>query len=318
MQPIPRIACILALAALLCQGAYLLFDKGYTRYYDHRAGRLSELLEKNTRHDVLFIGSSRTYVHINPRIIDSVCQTDSYNAGLNGGNLFEFQLLLSAYLLHHPPPVYLVLTLDIPSFDLPRDFFSTTPYIGFTHNRTIASAMKKNGFPVAWYSVLPFLQLTAYDDEEKHNALAGLKGDRAIPPERFQYKGFLSNNANVLGPKDTLPVPIQYKEISDSSLLYLDHIVDLCRANKIKLILTYAPEYHFKLQERYSDRRQVFDTLSAMAVQHQLPYWRHDSLAICTDPALFANVGHLNQRGADVYSVILGRLLRETMRKSQN
>ncbi len=97
---------------VICQGLIMTINKGYRKFNM----KFTELFEGHTNHDVLFLGSSRVYYLINPKIIDSVCGVDSYNAGIDGGNLFEFKTSFDAYLQNHPSPRLVVLNIDLHSF----------------------------------------------------------------------------------------------------------------------------------------------------------------------------------------------------------
>src|SRR4051794_41117213 len=97
---------------------YVLFRHGYNVYNDFEQSRLKTIFSGKEDYDVLFIGSSRTYSHINPRVIDGVMHSNSYNAGVLGGNLFESSLILRGYLANHPAPKLLVLDLATASFEV--------------------------------------------------------------------------------------------------------------------------------------------------------------------------------------------------------
>src|SRR5919202_1086898 len=59
---------------------------------------VKEMLYGNENYDILFIGSSRTRMHVNTRVIDSITKWNTYNAGCNGANIIETNLMLQCYL----------------------------------------------------------------------------------------------------------------------------------------------------------------------------------------------------------------------------
>ena len=137
MKPITQILTSVVFTFLLSLGAYIIIDQGLNKFYIHKEERLNEIFKNDTNHDILFIGSSRTHTTINPKIVDSICNSNSYNAGVEGGNLLEFKMTWDAYLENHPAPRVLVLTLDINSFDLSRKFFNYTQYFSYLNNTQI-------------------------------------------------------------------------------------------------------------------------------------------------------------------------------------
>jgi hypothetical protein len=308
MKPITRLAIVLCVTIAICQVTYTIMSKGLRKYNIHTTQRLTELFERNTNYNLLFIGSSRTHSNINPFMVDSICNMNSYNAGVEGGNLLEFKMTFDAYLENHPAPELLVLTLDLSSFDLSRKFFNYTQYFPFINNRIIDSTLSKNGHNTWPIKIAPFLEFIDYDDFLKGNALKGITGagGNEIPPGDFQYKGYLSNTNHAIIVSDTIQ-KVSTLSISDTAINYLNQIIKKCKEKQIKTIFTYAPEYQKELQKHISNATEIFTLISKIANDNGIPYLRDDSLAICKDSKLFVNPGHLNTNGAAQYSSILGK-----------
>jgi hypothetical protein len=316
MSPIKRILLSCILAAIICQSSFVIVKKEIDKYQNHSSGRLAELLYNNTAYNVLFIGSSRTHLTVNPKIIDSICKVNSYNAGIEGANLFEFRMMLHAYLQNHPPPKWLILTLDLHSFAFNPKFFNYAQYFSFTNNSVIKKYLNDNGYCTLRLKLFPFLEMTDYDDNTKGFFIKGLLGGSEINEGDFQYKGYVSNTQNYITSEDststtTIPLPV-----SDTAKEYLSDILQTCKDNNIKLIFTYAPEYKHKYQQHHSNSSKILSMIDSVAVKNNIPFFRDDNLSICSDPKLFANIGHLNRVGADKYSCILAKEIKEVMIKN--
>ena len=316
MLLLKKITLILLFCLLVSGVSYMILKKGLNEYKIHTNQRLTEILKNKTKYDILFIGSSRTHTGINPKIVDSILNCSSYNAGVEGGNLLEFKMTFDAYLINHPPPKYLVLTLDLYSFNLKRPFFNYTNYLDFLDNKIIDSTLCANGHNTTLFKIVPFAKITEYDDFSKGNAIKALmhKGNE-IGLGEFQYKGYLSNtslgiNINTV----TVPKNIKYP-VSDTAIEYLKDIIKTCIERKIKLLFTYAPEYKFELQKNTLNKQEIFEEINAISKANSIPFYRDDSLSICDNPMLFANPGHLNTPGATTYSLILGNRLKEIFTK---
>jgi hypothetical protein len=304
-----KIPGILFLGITLCQVFFIIYEKGDSRFNLHKKERLTELFLNRTNHDLLFVGSSRTHTDIDPRIIDSLCHVDSYNAGVEGGNLLEFYYTYRAYLVNHPAPRCLVLGLDLGSFDLRRRFFNYTIYLNYIKNPVIGHMLSDNGHAVALCKWLPFLALTDLDDYSKGNALAGLMGATEILPGDYQYKGFLSNTTNIVHPESAPMEPVRQVLVEPEALGYLKGIVSSTERTGTRLIFVYGPEYKHALRASCTNAAAVFGVIDQFAAAAHIPNLRNDSLDICGEPTLFANPGHLNKQGAQVYSRILGAAL---------
>ena len=304
MKPVTQIICSVIFSMLICQFAYITLNNGLKKYNIHKTERLAELFLGHSKYNLLFIGSSKTHTGINPRVIDSICKLNSYNAGVEGGNLFEFNMTFEAYLEAHPAPEYLVLTIDLNSFDLKRKFFNYSQYFPYVENKIIHKTLNENSQHTGLLKIFPFLVLTDYDDYTKRNAIKGLTGEVEIPKGDFAYKGYLSNSENYIS-EFSAPVKSKKYEISPAGVKYLDHIIKLCKEHHTILIFTYAPEFKSGLQKQTSNSKEIFTVIKNSADKNKITYLRDDSLGICNDPKLFANPGHLNKHGADVYSAIL-------------
>ena len=314
MRPISRLIIAFVLAGLLCQLSYMIFIKEVKKYQVHNTERLTELLTRTTDFDMLFIGSSRTHFSINPMMIDNVCHTQSYNAGVEGGNLYEFEMMLRAYLENHPAPKWLVLTIDLHSFAEAPKMFNYPVYYPYLQNKTIKRYLEQNDHLSFLKQAVPFLRIMDYDDDTKGSFIKGLSGKSDIPDNDFQYKGYLSNTSNVIGADELLPARSTMK-ITGERKTCLDSVVNICKRDNIRLIFTYAPEYAKRYQQVVSNAGEILNYINDYAVKHGIPYLKDDGLDICTDPSMFANVGHLNKEGAKRYSVILGKELNGIINK---
>jgi hypothetical protein len=180
---------------------YVLFRRGYNQYNNFEQARLKTIFNGNEQHDALFIGSSRTYYHVNPRIIDSVMHLTSYNAGIDGANLLETNLILNAYLASHPAPKMVVADLSTPAFDIQeKSIFNPNIYYPFLNNKIVFNFLKPYK-RVHMLRYLPFLQITECDDFLREGALEGLLGNRK--PLAPNYKGYLESG------RDTIPLPFK-------------------------------------------------------------------------------------------------------------
>jgi hypothetical protein len=316
MSPIKKLIIIILLSALYCSFFNSFIQKGLRKYSLHTNSRLSELFNNKTPYDIIFIGSSRTHVGINPIIIDSTCKTSSYNFGIEGGNLLEFYYVFKAYFENHPPPRNLILTLDFYSFNLTRKFFNHTIYLNYTNNAVVKKMLNENGHNTTLFKLMPFLFLTEQDDYSKGNAFKGYEGITDIPNGDSTYKGFETNSENVLNENSIVNNKPPYKaEIDTLGLDYLNKIIALCKEKNVKLIFTYAPEFNFKLQRPCINAKAIFDMINGIARTNNIPYLRGDSLEICKNPRLFADIAHLNKPGANAYSMILAKQLKTIIKK---
>ncbi|HTE24837.1 hypothetical protein [Flavitalea sp.] len=279
---------------------YVLFRKGYNKYNSFEQTRLTEIINGNTGYDILFIGSSRTYYHVNPNVIDTILKLNSYNAGIDGANVLETNLILKCYLASHPAPKYVIADFSTPAFEISsRPFFNPNIYFPFLNNKIVSDALKPYK-RTSLLRYLPFLQITECDDLLREGAVLGLTGrEKPLDPN---YKGYLESG------KDTLPLP--YKAtylrtdytVEQHGKLLLQEIIDICKEKGIRLFITYSPIYKLKDEKLNSD---FFPTLHSICNSNKIPFLNYRTISLTNNNRMFRDEIHLNHFGADIFSKIL-------------
>ena len=304
MNPVKKIVIAFFITVFCCSVAAYFVDAGLKKYLVHTDNKFNTLFVETTPYDILFVGSSRTHSNIDPSVIDSITKLNSYNAGMDGANMYEFKTIIDGYLKIHPGPRYLVMNIDLFSFDTRRKLFNYTYYLPYYKNEKIDSVLKDNKHYAAMYRYMTFFLLSELDDYAKSNAVRGFRHQTEIPPGRITYKGYLStpnellDTAHISIPAETMTIDI--KAIND-----LDEIIQTCKTKHIKLIFTYAPEYRSMWQKNVTNAAGVFAVISNIATKNQISFFRYDSSEICNHPNLFYNVRHLDRKGSLQFSAML-------------
>jgi hypothetical protein len=319
MNPLYRIITVVTFALIIVWSIATAFNKLLLRQELHDNQRLSEIFENTTPYDILFIGSSRTHRSVYPKIIDSICGVSSFNAGIEAGAIPDFKLMLDGYLIHHPPPAILVLTIDLPSFSTGIKIQKYPQYYPFLNNKGVLNNILASGYGVYLTKLFPFLSITDQDDYTKEMIIQVVRGRDAtdLSAGDFEYKGFISNGDAYIK-KPELEKVIKRMNINSESVRYLHAMINECKEKNIKIIFTYAPEYDFHLQKTRTNTDSVFRLIYQIARQNNIPVLRDDSLSICQSPQYFANNGHLNKQGAIVYSAILAEEMKKAISQTKD
>jgi hypothetical protein len=303
---------LLLLGVGLLDLVYVLFRRGYNKYNSFEQTRLSEIMNGKDTHDILFIGSSRTYYHINPRVIDTVLNANSFNAGIDGANLLETNLILNCYLASHPAPKYIVADLSTPAFDI-RDasIFNPNIYYPFLNNKIVFNTLKPYK-RVHLLRYLPFLQITECDDFLRQGAVAGLLGEKK--PLDPNYKGYLESG------RDSIPLPFKVTylttdyAVNNKGTDLLLQMINTCRKNNIRLIITYSPVYD-KKDEKLNPK--FFPTLETICDTTGTPFLNYRNIPLTQNHRLFRDELHLNKFGADIYSKLVAADLKYLIHAEQ-
>jgi len=282
--------------------AYVFFRRGYNGYFRFEQTRLAEIMNGNTPYDALFIGSSRTLYHINPKIIDSIMGVNSFNAGMDGANLLEINLILKCYLVNHPAPKYVVADVSTQAFDIEfQPFFNPNVYFPYLNNKIVFNTLEPYKHTTL-LRYLPFLQITECDDFLREGAFLGLTGQQK--PLAPHYKGYLESG------KDTLPLPFKVKYLKTEYLIekqgldLLSEIINICKKHNIKLFITYSPVYK-KKDEKMNPA--FFPRLKSICDSTRVPFLNYRSIGLTNNNRLFRDEIHLNRYGAEIFSGMVAR-----------
>jgi hypothetical protein len=306
MRYVRYFVLVLFLGVGLLDLIYVVFRRGYNKYNSFEQGRMNVIINGKDYHDAVFIGSSRTYYHVNPRIIDTVLNINSFNAGIDGANLLETNLVLNAYLASHPAPKYIVADLSTPAFDIRESsIFNPNIYYPFLNNQIVFNTLKPYK-RVHLLRYLPFLQITECDDFLRESAVQGLMGKKK--PLDPNYKGYLESG------RDSIPLPFKITYLTTDYAVrkkgtdLLLRMINTCREKNIRLILTYSPVYD-KKDEKLNPA--FFPTIEKICDTTGTPFLNYRSIPLTKNHRLFRDELHLNRFGADIFSDLLANDLKK-------
>lgn len=300
---------------------------------------LYELYSEQENIDRLYLGSSHVFCGIDPFVLDRVNGENNFN--LATGNQ---QLITSYYLLrevdkkHDIGHVY----LDLYYLCITQGMGNFHDYHMIPHSWNVLNQMKPSFNKLSYilnlsepkYYYLSFLPFARYKEQlfqldyvqdilEKKAAQTWKEHEyyhiRKMEDQKFVMKnagkGFVSN----FGVPETggfydieQGIPLPENPITEESLEYLEKIVDYCREKEIALTWIVCPVSDFQMMGN-----GAYDNfgkqINSLAVQYNVPYYDFN---LCKKEYLdlssnqyWADKGHLNSMGAEVFTEFLGRFL---------
>ena len=313
MHAFIKIGVIVSCSFLLCHVIYKVIEKGRDKYFYHSLPQFHELLEPTKPHDLLMLGSSRTHLHNDPKIIDSITGLNSFNAGIDGANMMSLYIMLNGYLETHPPPKLMLFEVAMFSFKVDESHpLDATFYFRYLDNKAVYNSMNESWKYSGFFKYLPFLRLTEFDDINRTYGFKGLAGGKEVLYGKT-YKGYAENSTDVIS--DTVThseFGCSFVSYSEKGRYYVDKILNTCRKNNIRVVIIYSPEFR-KLNYICPDGKKIIDTVDALANKYNYPFWNYLHHDICNNPAYFFNIGHLNKTGAEKFSEILAEDVKKYM-----
>ncbi|GAA4462586.1 hypothetical protein GCM10023093_09470 [Nemorincola caseinilytica] len=297
--------CVLPMVALIPL-AYMV-DAGLQRSRSFLYAEWNDLFAGRIQADMLFMGSSRSWVHFSPQIMDSALGVNTYNLGLDGTPLdLQFERL-KIYLRYNKMPKYIVQEVGLNtamsrSKELPH-YEQFLPYLADTAMWRIYSSMYP-GVSVADR----FFPLYKYNNQLpliKEGIMSYL--GRGVKAVKYKgYEGRLLTWDNAFDEMVRQNPNGMSLAIEPEAIALLNEYVQFCKDNGVRLILVYSPCY-YEATAFIKNMDQVMGVLRDMSVKYEVPLLDHTHTYIDSNKAYFYNSQHLNKQGSELFSRMLAQ-----------
>ena len=263
----------------------------------------NNLLEGKINSDIVIYGSSRAWLHINPKVFEDSTGLNTYNLGIDGHNFYMQNLRHELLLEYNKPPKIIILSLDNFTLDKKKDLYNPEQFLPYLGNEKIATATKTY-FGLSYFDYkLPLIRYAGQKDALK-NALKILVKPSMNKIDR--YKGFSGQELQWNDDLDkALALQKKYVQHFDSATIVLfDHFLQSTLTKKIKVVMVYSPEY-IGGQQFVSNREKLFSIYRQMSEKYKIPFFDYSADTLCTEKKYFYNSQHLNAKGADIFTRML-------------
>lgn len=172
---------------------------GLRNYSTGKFGVWNKAVEGKINAQILFAGSSRTWVHFDPRVIEAQTGRSAYNIGRDG-TLPDLQLaFLTMYLRHNQKPELLVQGLDIMMFCSSEKVYAPWQYLPFLQEPEIYQSVCLIDPAFRGYRYAPLLGI--FKTRLSDLAFRGLidhpkkeKQFQGFEPKRMSWSGMMSKS----------------------------------------------------------------------------------------------------------------------------
>ena len=274
---------------ILTLSSLVMLDVLYTLIYSNSQVRdkVQFMLNSPPKHyDAIILGSSRAENHVIPEIFKRQ-GLNVYNFGMSGGSLCDDSLLLKLFFEKGNTVDIILLQVDLqflnegPAEGIQARFLPYLPFNKTIYNHYIDNT--KNSIALAYF---PFYRYCKLDSKigfrELLMTLMSQKGKFYDTNGYAPSNGLLHNYKKI-----NLPLEVRQKN------KYYDEIVATSKQNSAELISFMAPICS------YTNNRDFFSKL-----KQKVPELYDYSNFIKVD-SMFASCGHLNEKGARVFTSML-------------
>jgi hypothetical protein len=281
----------------------VILKKSYT-YADGEYPVWNDIYNGEINSDIVIYGSSRAWVHFNPGMISDSLQTTAYNLGINGHD-FRLQYFRHLLLLkNNKKPKLIIQNLDAGTLYKLPDLYNPDQFLPYMlHNKQMKRAtIVFNGYKSIDYEV-PLMRYYGKKEAIVHILKLIFHPSGNVP---MRIRGYHGNESQW---NDDLEKAIQkmgsYRVILDSSIVNLfDNYLNECKQNNISIMLVYTPEY-IEGQKFVSNRSEIMDMYNKISEKYEIPFYDYSEDTISYMRQYFYNSGHMNKRGAELFTAKL-------------
>jgi hypothetical protein len=261
--------------------------------------------------EVLFIGSSRAFMHFDAEHIGKLAQRECFNAGLDGSRPNIQQAFLDIFLKRNRTPALVVHEIGRLSLERPEGVMFPLTFAPYLEEPALLRTLA--AMDPVWYKdrYVPLYSFMRHGVTLTGMAWKGIWGanDAARNPLR---SGFYRKNKTWDGTFDRWKKmypqgkPI---DVDTNCLETLRKTIRLARKAGSAYVLVYAPEL-LEMQRLTPERERIFSLYRDLAKEEKVPFWDFSSMPWCADRQYFYNSQHLNSKGVDLFTPIIAEQLR--------
>ena len=276
-------------------GAYYLEKKYLANEKDYANGHLNYYLN-HVECDTLFIGSSRTVNHVDPRLFGP----NSYNLGKHGMHIGYQSAQLSILEQEKKLPKKLIV-LDLGERELSERYNNLlreqVHYLRYYYDKNEFIRTEINKHSVFEF-VKYFSKLYLYNG----NASALITKPVQNLGKRVKTEGFEALIGTSKKLQEQVDEELKKRVEGDNFKFYLNHIQKLCKRNNIELVCVISPYYgHPKYVTRWYNRIQKLverEGIKVLNYHEKFDRWQEDR-------SLWRDGAHFNETGAKEFTLLL-------------
>ncbi|HMK52203.1 MAG TPA: SGNH/GDSL hydrolase family protein [Thermodesulfobacteriota bacterium] len=263
----------------------------------HYPLQYSEVFHPKVNANMIILGASHATHGINPRYFDRD-HLRVFNFSLNGaGPSFNLEWYRKIFRPNYPKPLYVIYGVHWGMFDenlLKRKFDNDSKY--FPRHLLFNEFSYLEALKILILNQFAFIR-------ERKQLLPRIYGRQ---PEVFvasrYYHGFIpyERKGGLEKKKDVKP------KNSGAQIRAFEELLDELEKNKIEVIFVQAPGYLPARDD--SNIEEGMKLLNRIAEERKIPFLDYDTKRITninTDPSMFSDWLHLNEKGSDAFSKLL-------------
>lgn len=297
----------ICLSVVLAYVLDLAITKGLHRYTDYTTEVWMDLRDASYNPDVIVLGTCVAFHDINPRIVDSVLNVESYIFSMSNLTFPCHNFMWEMYKDYKPQlPKTIILALDYGdmSYRAVKTSMEDEQFLSLVDNAIARDFLTRYG-GYKWYEI--YLPLCRYYG--RHQLIKnGIRGAFNGGGKRYKEKGYLRLNesytfhAEYYDKENTIPV-------EDELISMLEAFLADCANLNIQVVITIPPIGH-ELEEIITNVDEIYTLYDSIAKKYHCPFLKYTQNDFSHDIDNFESPNHLNEKGSYAYTLILAEWIK--------
>jgi len=267
----------------------------------YRYQMFSDIIKGDMKQDVLYMGNSRGFSHFNPRIIDSICRSNSYSLGLGGYPINVQIAAYHCYKAHNGTPKLIVHQVDFMTLNIMKDIrhqHDSERFFPTVYDRTMRKELRKLGYGFMELNC-PTYRYFGYQKQIKDGLLEFLKIKHYV--DRPAYKGFSPEKGKWNG-KNVAAMDSITGVLNKEAIALFEDYLDECKKDGVNVLLVNSPVYALTTK-KVVNMNEVNVYFESVAEKFDYKYLNYtENYDLCNDTMNFCVSVHLNPEATDKFS----------------
>jgi hypothetical protein len=281
--------------------------------------KASYVLKKKINADVLILGSCEAMSMVSPDVIDSVSNLSAYNLATNHASISEQYLHLYLYLRNNKAPEVLLMHIGGENLDSRFNIFNGYRFVHLMDDSIVYQTIREKDSIYIRLNNFPFLKYAYYNDFFTFRAMQGFKHFTNKKATPYNSKGFEYYNIDI--DEEIKKINTNYPQgifyqWDKSEEQYLYKIIDLAKANNIRLIIYQSPVWE-GAYTYLKNKKEMDARIEKIATENSIEYILFDIPEISAYKSNYITLLRLNKKNALVFSAILAKYVKQEVSGSK-
>ena len=299
-QFICRFGIWITIAAVLAIAVDQVITTGLKKTDIRKYSTWNDIYKGGLDADLLVIGASNAWSGFNTYMLDTLLNLNSYNLGLDGSNIDFHIIRYDTYRrFNSKPKIVLINTMFGGILGTSADSqYEREQYFPFIHDKELISRVAE-AKKITWIDRhVPLVRYFGYREEFENGILAYFGKTDFL--DGGMHKGYRGNEYGWMRASLTMDT-IFNVPIEKQSVVLFDSFSKQLKEEGIEVVYVKSP-FYYQLKAKIANLEQTDSIFDSISRKYNIPILDYYYSDISIDSMNFYNPGHLNKRGAELFT----------------